>query len=97
MDKMVEEDDHEFEVTVLGVGDCNWVKVEFRQEDEAAIKQVTGADGTTYNALNYHKILFQTGQKLLIKIRKLTDDEITSCNTFVATDPGIFLVSFTVN
>ena len=97
IDTMVEEDDQEFEVTVLGYyADCNLVQLAFRAEDASALKQITSVDGTTYHAVNYSKILFQTGQKLSVKVRKLTDDELPACPALGPAYPALSIIKYRV-
>lgn len=82
-----------FDVTVVGVESCNFVLIEFREQDLPAVKQITGEESLRYHALNLNKILVHTGQKLSVEIRKMNDDEWFACPTFAPTYPGVVLLS----
>jgi hypothetical protein len=82
-----------FDVTVVGVESCNFVLIEFREEDLQSVRKITGEEGLRYHALNLNKILVHPGQKLSVEIRKMNDDEWVACPTFAPTYPGIVLLS----
>jgi hypothetical protein len=86
----------QFEATVLGTEDCNMILLEFLEEDSAAIEEITDVESARYFAVNLSKVLLQPGQKLLVVIRKLTEDDAFACPTFAPTYPGIHLLSYQV-
>jgi hypothetical protein len=96
LDEVHEVDKGQFEVTVISVQLCNYVTIEFKEEDAAAVQQITDAEGTTYHALNLNKLLVHPGQKLLIEIRKMNENEWIDCPSFVATYPGVVLLSLKI-
>ena len=86
--------DGEFEATVVGVQDCNMILLEFRDDDLPAIQEITDIESSRYFAVNLSKVLLHPGQKLIVVIRKLTEDEAFACPTFAPTYPGLYLISY---
>ena len=82
-----------FDVIVVGVESCNFVLIEFREDDVPAVKKITGKESLRYHALNLNKILVHPGQKLSVEIRKMNDDEWFACPTFAPTYPAVVLLS----
>jgi len=95
-DEPVEADSEQFELTVVGVEFCNLVLIEFREEDLAAVTQITGTESLRYHALKLNKILVHPGQKLLVGVRKMNEQEWLVCPTFAPTYPGIVISSLQI-
>ena len=87
----------QFDAIVIGVQDCNMVLLEFKEEDVPAIQQITDIESSRYFALILTKVLLDPGQKLIVVIRKLTDEELFTCPTFAPTYPGLYLISYQLN
>ena len=90
----VDDENGQFEATVVGVEDCNMVLLEFKEEDVSAIQEITDVESSRYFATNLTKVLLHPGQKLDVVIRKLTNDEAFPCPTFAPTYPGLYLISY---
>ncbi len=86
----------QFEVTVVDTQYCNYVLLEFQEEDIEAVRQITGNDSALYYALNLNKILVHPGQRLRVEIRKLAENEYPACPTFAPTYPLVFLLSLKI-
>jgi len=89
-----ESENGQFEATVIGVEDCNMVLLEFKEDDLAAIREITDIESSRYFAVNLTKVLLDPGQKLDVVIRKLRDDELVACPTFAPTYPALYLISY---
>ena len=90
----VDDENGQFEVTVVGVQDCNMVLLEFKEEDVPAVQEIIDIESSRYFAVNLSKVLLHPGQKLNVVIRKLRDDELFACPTFAPTYPGLYLISY---
>ena len=92
----VDDENGQFEATVIGVEDCNLVLLEFKEEDVSAIQEITNVESSRYFAINLAKVLLHPGQKLNVTIRKLRDDEPFPCPTFAPTYPALYLISYSL-
>ncbi|HZI26194.1 MAG TPA: hypothetical protein VFD46_14015 [Chryseolinea sp.] len=95
-DELEEDNDHQFEATVLDGTYCNYISLEFRPEDAASIERITGHEGYLYYGLQLSKILVHQGQRLRVEIRKLNESDGYVCPTLLPTYPSLTILSLQI-
>lgn len=78
-----------FEVTVAAeIVDCGLILIDFAEKDKNRIEEITSLSGwLRYYGFNLDQKFNQRGQKLLVKVRKTTDEELFVCTKLAPTYP----------